>query len=97
MLQQEKINPNICDNCKEPEVSYDFYETGVCGQCGECRDCVDPELIELYKGLGFDADYVRSHLPRLRTFWLKDLTMEDIGKEIAKHLDYLLKKKASRV
>ena len=92
-IPKEQTNLNLCHRCKEHEDEHTFYDAGICGRCGKNGECQDPELISLYKGLGFDGMYVWKHLPRLRSNWLDQskapLTMEDIGREIANHISHI--------
>jgi hypothetical protein len=84
---------NICEKCLAmmgiQEPSDLLYETGLCDVCGGEEsgfgEVVDLGLLDLYAGLGFTPEFVHSHLPRLRRYHDKTLTLVDIGREIARH------------
>ena len=80
---------NICGKCLQ-EQGVDrpdnlLFETGDCSHCKKFGEVVDLDLLALYAGLGFDAEFIHAHLPRLRMYGNKLLSLEDIGKEIARH------------
>jgi hypothetical protein len=66
-----------------------LFETGLCDVCrGEessFGEVVDLGLLDLYSGMGFSPEFVHSHLPRLRRYHNKTITLADIGREIARH------------
>jgi len=83
-------NQNLCEKCNyRNDISTDVFDTGVCGLCGQIGECVDSDLIDLYRGLGFEDQFIFSKLPRLRgprtpiVELEKTLSWFDIGEAIA--------------
>lgn len=79
-------NKNICDTCEERTDDYLVYDTGICSKCHRNMECKDKELLSLYRGIGFDDEFICAHLPRLRFTVSNVYTWEDIGKEISRHV-----------
>ncbi len=92
-------NPNRCEKCNtRKDISIDLFDTGMCGLCGQMHECVDPNLIDLYRGLGFKDDFIWSKLSRLRGLRhhhseiQTTLSWFDIGKEITEAIGTQTKK-----
>ena len=80
---------NYCENCLQDKslFSDELFDTGYCHICEKGMvDVIDVELIKLYKSIGFSDDFIHGHLPRLRDGSNKKLTIEDIGREISRHI-----------
>lgn len=80
---------NYCENCLQDDhpFSNELFETGACHFCDKKMiDVIDVELVKFYKSIGFTDDFIYGHLPRLRDNPSYQLTMEDIGKEIGRHI-----------
>jgi rRNA maturation endonuclease Nob1 len=60
------MNNNVCESCETTADNDLIYDTGVCGICGANAECRDDDLISLYRGIGFDNNFISAHLPRLR-------------------------------
>jgi len=77
---------NICFDClsitEKERLNPLFSDTGRCNACGYLKDVFDLDLVGLYTGMGLSADFVWKHLPRLRSYENKTLSMEDIGLQV---------------
>jgi hypothetical protein len=86
-MNKEQLN--FCEDCLCDDHNYSdlVFETGSCCYCGKpCCEVVDVELINFYFSMGFDTEFIHPHLPRLRKYISYTITMEDIGREISRHI-----------
>jgi hypothetical protein len=80
---------NYFEDClpENHNFSDEVFETGACCFCGSpCDEVVDIELINFYLSMGLESEFINPHLPRLRKYLDKTLSMDDIGREISRHI-----------